>query len=66
MRKNFHGRTSTVISFSSDPDSKNNFGPYMPGFTAIPFNDIKALEAALKNKNVTGFLVEPIQGEAGW
>jgi ornithine--oxo-acid transaminase len=63
--KNFHGRTSTVISFSSDPDSKNNFGPYMPGFTAIPFNDIKALEAALKNKNVAGFLVEPIQGEAG-
>lgn len=63
--KNFHGRTSTVISFSSDPDSKNNFGPYMPGFTAIPFNDLKALEAALENKNVTGFLVEPIQGEAG-
>ena len=63
--KNFHGRTSTVISFSSDPYSKNNFGPYMPGFTAIPFNDLKALEAALENKNVTGFLVEPIQGEAG-
>ncbi len=63
--KNFHGRTSTVISFSSDPDSKNNFGPYMPGFTAIPFNDLKALEAALENKNVAGFLVEPIQGEAG-
>ena len=61
--KNFHGRTSTVISFSSDPDSKNNFGPYMPGFTAIPFNDLKALEAALENKNVTGFLVEPIQAE---
>ena len=63
--KNFHGRTSTVISFSSDPYSKNNFGPYMPGFTAIPFNDLKALEAAFENKNVTGFLVEPIQGEAG-
>jgi ornithine--oxo-acid transaminase len=63
--KNFHGRTSTVISFSSDKDAKNNFGPYMPGFKAIPFNDLKALEGALDDKNVAGFLVEPIQGEAG-
>jgi ornithine--oxo-acid transaminase len=62
---NFHGRTSTVISFSSDPSSKKNFGPYMPGFTAIPYNDIPALEKALANKKVAGFLVEPVQGEAG-
>lgn len=62
---NFHGRTSTVISFSSDPASKKDFGPYMPGFVAIPFNDTEALAAALENKNVAGFLVEPIQGEAG-
>ncbi len=62
---NFHGRTSTVISFSSDPGSKKNFGPYMPGFEIIPYNDISALAKALKDKNVAGFLVEPIQGEAG-
>lgn len=62
---NFHGRTSTVISFSSDPSAKNNFGPYMPGFISIPFNDLNALEKALADKNVAGFLVEPIQGEAG-
>jgi len=62
---NFHGRTSTVISFSSDPSSKNDFGPYMPGFISIPFNDLNALAKALENKNVAGFLVEPIQGEAG-
>lgn len=62
---NFHGRTTTVISFSSDPSSKQHFGPYAPGFTAIPYNDIPALEAALQNKQVAGFLVEPIQGEAG-
>ncbi len=62
---NFHGRTSTVISFSSDPDSKKNFGPYMPGFVSIPFNDMDALEKALSEKNIAGFLVEPIQGEAG-
>ena len=62
---NFHGRTTTVISFSSDLLAKNNFGPYMPGFEAIPFNDINALEEALTDKNVAGFLVEPIQGEAG-
>ncbi|MBP8244099.1 MAG: ornithine--oxo-acid transaminase [Chitinophagaceae bacterium] len=62
---NFHGRTSTVISFSSDPSSKNDFGPYMPGFISIPFNDLNALAKALENINVAGFLVEPIQGEAG-
>ena len=63
--QNFHGRTSTVISFSSDPQAKAEFGPYMPGFIAIPFNDLPALEEALKREHVAGFLVEPIQGEAG-
>lgn len=62
---NFHGRTSTVISFSSDPDSKEQFGPYMPGFIPVPYDDIDALTAALQNPHVAGFLVEPIQGEAG-
>lgn len=62
---NFHGRTTSIISFSSDPSAKNNFGPYTPGFVAIPYNDIPALAAALKNENIAGFLVEPIQGEAG-
>ena len=64
-KQNFHGRTTTVISFSSDPDAKNDFGPYMEGFQSIPYNDIPALENALQNKNVAGFMVEPIQGEAG-
>jgi len=62
---NFHGRTSGVISFSSDPSAKKNFGPYMPGFEIIAYNDINALALALTDKNVAGFLVEPIQGEAG-
>jgi ornithine--oxo-acid transaminase len=63
---NFHGRTTTIISFSNDPDSKKNFGPYTPGFISIPYDDISALEQALKTiPNVAGFLVEPIQGEAG-
>jgi ornithine--oxo-acid transaminase len=62
---NFHGRTGTVISFSSDPSSYTGFGPLMPGFQIIPFNDLEALKDALKDKNVAGFLVEPIQGEAG-
>jgi ornithine--oxo-acid transaminase len=62
---NFHGRTTAVISFSNDPGSRRNFGPFMPGFEMIPYNDISALEKALRNKNVAGFLVEPIQGEAG-
>lgn len=63
--QNFHGRTTTIISFSSDPDARNNFGPFTPGFMSIPYNDLNALELALTNKNVIGFLVEPIQGEAG-
>ncbi|HLF32613.1 MAG TPA: ornithine--oxo-acid transaminase [Cyclobacteriaceae bacterium] len=62
---NFHGRTTTIISFSSEPESKNNFGPYTPGFVIIPFDDLTALEMALENRNVAGFLVEPVQGEAG-
>ncbi|MCB0754674.1 MAG: ornithine--oxo-acid transaminase [Flavobacteriales bacterium] len=62
---NFHGRTTTIVSFSNDPDARNNFGPYTPGFESIPYNDADALEAALKDPNVAGFLVEPIQGEAG-
>ena len=62
---NFHGRTSTVISFSSDPSAQKNYGPYMPGFISIPFNDLKALSVALQDKRVAGFLIEPIQGEAG-
>jgi ornithine--oxo-acid transaminase len=62
---NFHGRTSTVISFSNDPLARKNFGPYMPGFMSIPFNNIDALAEAIKNNDIAGFLVEPIQGEAG-
>ena len=62
---NFHGRTSTIISFSSDTNARKNFGPYTPGFVKIPYDDISALEKALEDKNVVAFLVEPIQGEAG-
>ncbi len=62
---NFHGRTITIISMSTDPDAKKDFGPYTPGFITIPYNDIAALEKALEDPNVAGFLVEPIQGEAG-
>lgn len=62
---NFHGRTSTVISFSSDPSSYSRFGPFMPGFEIIPYDDLDALATALQDKNVAGFLLEPIQGEAG-
>ncbi|ETN96118.1 ornithine--oxo-acid transaminase [Zhouia amylolytica] len=63
---NFHGRTTTIISFSNDEDARKNFGPYTPGFIKIPYNDIEALKTALKSeKNIAGFLVEPIQGEAG-
>jgi len=62
---NFHGRTTTIISFSNDPDAKNNFGPYTPGFVKIPYNDIDALKDAMSMPNIAGFLVEPIQGEAG-
>lgn len=62
---NFHGRTTTVISFSNDENARKNFGPYTPGFVKIPYDDIPALEKALEDKNVVAFLVEPIQGEAG-
>lgn len=63
---NFHGRTTTIISFSNDEGARKNFGPYTPGFIKIPYNDPEALEEALKNNdNIAGFLVEPIQGEAG-
>jgi ornithine--oxo-acid transaminase len=62
---NFHGRTTTIISMSTDPDAKGGFGPYTPGFEIVPYNDIPALEKALEDPNVAGFLVEPIQGEAG-
>ncbi len=63
---NFHGRTTTVISFSNDENARKNFGPYTPGFIKIPYNDITALKDALANNdNIAGFLVEPIQGEAG-
>ncbi|HOU96497.1 MAG TPA: ornithine--oxo-acid transaminase [Bacteroidales bacterium] len=62
---NFHGRTITVISMSTDPDARNHYGPYTPGFIIIPYNDLKALEEALQDPDVAGFLVEPIQGEAG-
>lgn len=63
--ENFHGRTLNVISFSTDPTAKENYGPFMPGYEIIPFNDIAALQTALQDKNVAAFLVEPIQGEAG-
>ncbi|HYV95499.1 MAG TPA: ornithine--oxo-acid transaminase [Chitinophagales bacterium] len=62
---NFHGRTTTIISFSTDPSSSINFGPLTPGFISIPYNDLSALKQALDDSNVAGFLVEPIQGEAG-
>ena len=62
---NFHGRTTTIVSFSNDPDAQKNFGPFTPGFIRIPYNDTEALEEVLKQDNVVGFLVEPIQGEAG-
>jgi len=62
---NFHGRTITIISMSTDPDAYKGFGPYTPGFVTVPYNDLDALEAELKDPNVAAFLVEPIQGEAG-
>ncbi len=62
---NFHGRTTTIISFSNDPDARKEFGPYTPGFVNIPYNDLDALKEALKDENIVGFMVEPIQGEAG-
>jgi ornithine--oxo-acid transaminase len=63
--QNFHGRTTTIVSFSSDPDSYGGFGPYAEGFVRIPYNDLTALEVALKDPHVAAFLAEPIQGEAG-
>jgi ornithine--oxo-acid transaminase len=65
VSKNFHGRTTTIISASTDKSATNNYGPFMPGFQIIPYDDIESLETALKNPNVCGFWVEPIQGEAG-
>ncbi len=62
---NFWGRTMSAISASTDPSSYKDFGPYMPGFELVPYNNLKALEEALKNKHVCAFMVEPIQGEAG-
>lgn len=64
---NFHGRTTTIVSFSNDPDANKNYGPFTPGFVKIPYNDLSALEEVLKNdaQNIAAFLVEPIQGEAG-
>ena len=65
VEHNFHGRTTGIISFSTDPEATGGFGPYMPGYKVIPYNDLEALEEALQNPHVCGFLVEPIQGEAG-
>lgn len=62
---NFHGRTTSIISFSNDPAARRNFGPYTPGFLSIPYDDLETLETALQEEDVAGFLVEPIQGEAG-
>ncbi|AQX11562.1 ornithine--oxo-acid transaminase [Elizabethkingia meningoseptica] len=64
---NFHGRTTTIVSFSNDPDANQNYGPFTPGFIRIPYNDIAALEDVLNKEagNIAAFLVEPIQGEAG-
>jgi ornithine--oxo-acid transaminase len=63
--ENFHGRTSTVISFSTDASARRDFGPYMPGFVNIPYNNLDALQSALQDETVAAFMVEPIQGEAG-
>ncbi|WP_299801586.1 ornithine--oxo-acid transaminase [Carboxylicivirga sp. M1479] len=63
--ENFHGRTITIISMSTDPDSYKGFGPFTPGFVTVPYNDLDALAKELEDPNVAGFLVEPIQGEAG-
>ena len=62
--ENFHGRTTTIVGFSTDPDARDGFGPATPGFKIIPFNDIEALEAAITD-NTVAFMAEPIQGEAG-
>ncbi|MCE1169505.1 MAG: ornithine--oxo-acid transaminase [Sphingobacteriia bacterium] len=62
---NFHGRTITIVSMSNDPESYKDYGPFTPGFVAIPYNDLDALQEALKDPDVAGFILEPIQGEAG-
>jgi ornithine--oxo-acid transaminase len=62
---NFHGRTITIVSMSTDPDARNDYGPFTPGFVVIPYNNLDALANAMKDPDVAGFLVEPIQGEAG-
>lgn len=64
-RDNFHGRTTTIISFSDDPVARRDFGPYTAGFVSVPYGDLEALRSALTDPDVVGFLVEPIQGEAG-
>jgi ornithine--oxo-acid transaminase len=64
-KNNFHGRTISIISASNDPDARKNFGPYTPGLIAVEYNNADALAELVKNKNVAGFLIEPIQGEAG-
>jgi ornithine--oxo-acid transaminase len=61
---NFHGRTTTIVSFSTDPDARNSYGPFTPGFRTVPYGDAEALRAAV-DENTVGVLVEPIQGEAG-
>lgn len=65
VRKNFHGRTTSIISASTDPSSRRGFGPFMPGFEIIPYDDVDALKKALANPHVCGLWIEPIQGEAG-
>lgn len=64
-KNNFHGRTITIVSGSSDPDAKNNFGPFTPGILEVEYNNASALEELLKDKTIAGFLIEPVQGEAG-
>ncbi|MCE3278652.1 MAG: putative acetylornithine aminotransferase [Bacteroidetes bacterium] len=64
-RNNFHGRTISIVSASNDPDARKNFGPFTPGIVAVEYNNVEALAALVKNKNVAAFLVEPVQGEAG-
>lgn len=65
VKKNFHGRTTTIISASTDPSARKNFGPFMPGFEIVDYDNVPALEKALANPNVCGLWIEPIQGEAG-
>lgn len=65
VNNNFHGRTLGVVSFSNDPDSYDGYGPFLPGFELVPYNDLAAMEKAIKQPNVAGVMIEPIQGEAG-